>query len=68
MPESFRYSDLQRAYYSEHQEVSLNDIVPAPERGPDGLPIPAPLETIKLTSDDARLHEKALRDILAILS
>jgi uncharacterized protein with ATP-grasp and redox domains len=26
------------------------------------------LETIKLTSDDASLHEKALRDILAILS
>ena len=50
MPESFRYSDLQRAYYSEHQEASLDDIVPAPERGPDGVPIPAPLETIKLTT------------------
>jgi hypothetical protein len=50
MPESFRYSDLQRAYYSEHQEVSFNEISPAPERGPDGLPMPAPPETIKLTT------------------
>ena len=50
MPDSFRYSDLQRAYYSGHQAVSFNDIVPAPERGPDGLPIPVPPQTIKLTT------------------
>ena len=50
MPESFRFSDVQRAYYSDHIEVSLNDVVPLPERDAEGRPIPVPVEPVSLTA------------------
>ena len=50
MPESFRLSDVQRAYYSDHVEVSLNDVVPLPERDAEGRPIPVPVEPVSLTA------------------
>ena len=50
MPESFRFSDVQRAYYSDHIEVSLNDVVPLPGRDAEGRPIPVPVEPVSLTA------------------
>ena len=50
MPESFRFSDVQRAYYSDHIEVSLNDVVPLPGRDAEGRPIPVPVEPVSLTT------------------
>jgi hypothetical protein len=50
MPETFRYSDVQRAYYSEHLEASLNDIMPVPERDAEGRPVPVPVEPVSLTA------------------
>ena len=52
MPESLRFSDVQRAYYSEHLQVSLNDVVPLPELDADGRPIPVPVEPVSLTTTE----------------
>jgi len=46
------YIDLSRARRAEHNEVSLNLIVPVPELDADGKPIPVPVEPIKLTGTE----------------
>jgi hypothetical protein len=52
MRQYITYIDLSRARRAEHNEVSLNLIVPVPELDADGKPIPVPVEPIKLTGTE----------------
>lgn len=49
MPETFRFHDFQRAFWSDHSEISLNDVVPVAKKDPEGNLIPVPLEPLELT-------------------
>jgi hypothetical protein len=50
MPETFRFSDVQRAYWSEQNEISFNDIAVVAERDSEGNLIPVPVEPVRLTT------------------
>ncbi len=50
MPPNFRFSDFQRAFWSQHDEVSLNDVCLIAQRDAQGNLIPVPSERIKLTA------------------
>lgn len=53
MPESIRFQDFQRAYWTETAEVSANDVFTAAERDAEGNAIPVPVEPFKLTGKEA---------------
>ena len=48
MPETFRFHDFQRAFWSHHRDVSLNDILPVADKDADGNLISVPVAPLKL--------------------
>jgi hypothetical protein len=53
MPETFRFSDFQQAVGTRVNEISFNDIAPAPERDADGNLIPIVQEPVELSGAEA---------------
>jgi hypothetical protein len=53
VPETFPFSDFQRAFWSQHNEVSFNDIAPVARKDADGNLIPVPSEPARLTGAEA---------------
>ncbi len=50
MPNTIRFSDLQRAYGFGQRKVSANDLFPAPTRDAEGNVVPVPVEPIRLSA------------------
>jgi hypothetical protein len=48
MPESIRFQDFQRTFWTQNSEISANDIFPAAERDAEGNVIPVPHAPVKL--------------------
>lgn len=52
MQDTFRFSDFQRAFWAQHDEISFNDVVPVAETDAEGNLIPVPVEPFKLTGTE----------------